>query len=256
MKRKPVLPYTVKTVLTLSAALLMLMTISCKKDKTTKTSTPPAPVTDKDGNVYKTVKIGNQIWMAENLRTKHYRDGSEIFNGTDDADWQSAGNANPPKGAWCKNPQADEKVYGLLYNWHALNNPVANSNNPNKSLAPEGWHIPTGAEWNELYAYLGGDAAEAGNKMKEEDFDHWKYPGANVKGGNNISRFTGLPGGFRKASSFASFNLEGYWWAYSTDEFLSPPFRVLSFDKSTLGSSNGNQTAGFSVRCIKDVEDK
>ncbi|MCX6159142.1 MAG: fibrobacter succinogenes major paralogous domain-containing protein [Ignavibacteriae bacterium] len=136
--------------------------------------------TDIDGNVYKTVKIGNQEWMAENLNVGHYRNGDVIPQVQDDNEWE-----NLRTGAWCyyENEKSNGKTYGKLYNWYAVNDP--------RGLAPEGWHIPSDVEWNIIIDYLGGGDV-AGGKMKAKT--KWESPNT---GATNESGFTGLPGGLR-----------------------------------------------------------
>ncbi|MBT5269507.1 MAG: hypothetical protein HOL70_08685, partial [Candidatus Marinimicrobia bacterium] len=102
-------------------------------------------VTDIDGNVYETVKIGDQIWMAENLKVTHYRDGSAITQVTDNTAW-----SNLSTEAYCiydNNASNEVDTYGALYNWYAVSD--------GRNIAPEGWHVPTDAEWKELEMYLG-----------------------------------------------------------------------------------------------------
>ncbi len=119
-----------KQLLVLLSAVLIL--VSCSGDKQSNQSTSSKDtVTDIDGNVYKTVKIGNQVWMAENLKVIHYRNGDEIPHHADDGDWNSS------TGAWCSydNEKGNVEIYGRLYNWFAQND--------SRGLAPEGWHVPT-----------------------------------------------------------------------------------------------------------------
>jgi uncharacterized protein (TIGR02145 family) len=143
-------------------------------------------VKDIDGNVYKTVKIGNQWWMAENLKVTHYRNGDEIPNRADDDEW------NKGIGAYCNynNDVTNFEIYGGIYNWFAVDD--------SRKLAPEGWHVPTDDEWQVLVDYLGGDTL-AGGKMKstgtiEGGDGLWR--GSN-EGTTNESGFSALPGGYR-----------------------------------------------------------
>jgi uncharacterized protein (TIGR02145 family) len=114
-------------------------------------------MTDFEGNVYKTVKIGDQIWMAENLRSSSYNDGTPILELAEGKDWSST-----QIGAFCwyaNNEDTYNELYGKLYNWNAVNS---------KKLAPAGWRVPTDADWAILIEYLGGDK-EAGGKLKSTD---------------------------------------------------------------------------------------
>ena len=121
-------------------------------------------VTDIDGNVYQTVTIGTQEWMAENLKVTHYRNGDPIQLVTDDSSW-----SNLSTGAYCDydNDGDNVAVYGRLYNWFAVND--------SRAIAPAGWHVATAADWQTLIDILGGDAV-AGGKMKEAGTAHWLAP--------------------------------------------------------------------------------
>jgi len=138
---------------------------SCKKkDDNNNPTTTAGKVTDIDGNVYDTVKIGTQIWIIENLKTTKYNDGTSIPMVTDSAAWI---NLTTPGYCWHKNTSASYKnTYGALYNWYAVNT---------GKLAPKGWHVPSDAEWTTLITYLGGDSI-AGGKMKETGMSHWFSP--------------------------------------------------------------------------------
>jgi len=142
----------------------------------------PSTVTGNDGNVYQVVRIGNQCWMAENLRTTRYANGDAIPQVTGNSTWSSLST-----GAWCwyDNDNQYENPYGKLYNWHA----VADSRN----ICPAGWHVPTDAEWDALANFLGGSNV-AGGKMKATGTAHWNSPNTDA---TNSSGFTGLPGGYR-----------------------------------------------------------
>jgi len=184
-------------------------------------------LTDVDGNVYKTVKIGNQWWMAENLKVTRYRNGDSIPHAPNADTWSghtSSGQLqrgvsipmskyDVTTGAYCNynNDEGNVATYGRLYNWYA----VADSRN----IAPAGWHVPTDADWKQLEMYLGMSQAQAdasfergtdeGGKLKEADTTHWEPPNT---GATNESGFSALPGGlrwvlgkFRSMGSYASF---------------------------------------------------
>jgi uncharacterized protein (TIGR02145 family) len=197
-------------------------------------------VTDIDGNVYQTVIIGTQQWMAENLKVTHYRNGEQIPYVTDDAEWLGL-----TTGAYCwyNDDQANYgNEYGALYNW----NTVADSRN----LCPVGWHIPSDAEWTTLTEYLGGSAF-AGGQLKEAGTAHWLDPNY---GATNESGFTGLPGGLRSAAGWDyQYNGEnGYYWSSSLNGDSSGYLLYLTF-ASTEGVVSWIGTRdGCSVRCIKD----
>jgi uncharacterized protein (TIGR02145 family) len=204
-------------------------------------------VTDIEGNTYKTIQIGTQTWMAENLKTTKFRNGSSIPNNKDPQYWITL---TTPAYSWYLNNEGTfKKPYGALYNWYTVNT---------GKLCPAGWHVPGTTEWNTLTTYLGGDSI-AFNKLKEAGTAHWIQNSAEA---TNSSGFTGLPGGylstddsFDKRPSFMGLGYLGYFWASDplTEGFPSGFARVLHsvpFYKSyqTLTSPQN----GCAVRCIKD----
>ena len=161
-------------------------------------------VTDIDGNIYKTVKIGGQEWMVENLKVTHYRNGDAIPVLTDEQDWNDAGDNSI--GAYCsyENSSSNADVYGCLYNWHAVNDA--------RKLAPQGWHIPTNDELIALETFLNEETQDVGGgKLKENGVLHWQSPN---KGATNQTGFTALPGGKRDNNygAFDQLGTLGYWW--------------------------------------------
>ena len=134
---------------------LILITCGCTQKKT-QTTFSDDTLKDIDGNVYKTVKIGNQWWMTENLKVIHYRNGDKIPCLTDDDEWDQSTRAY----CYYNNDTTNVEIYGRLYNWFAVND--------SRKIAPEGWHVPTDEEWQELVDYLGGDTL-AGGKMKTQE---------------------------------------------------------------------------------------
>ncbi len=195
-------------------------------------------VMDIDGNVYRTVVIGDQVWMAENLRVTHYRNGDPIPNVTSNNSWTDL-----TWGAYCyyeNNPENDE-VYGKLYNYYA----VIDSRN----IAIEGWHVPTDAEWVTLANYLGG-LSVAGGKLKESGTEHWHFPNT---GATNESGFTGLPGGYRDFSGggFSDMNYAGRFWSYDDDE--GSKYTRLNYDETNLRRYSSYLFRwGHSIRLVKD----
>ena len=176
--------------------------------------------------------------MSENMNVEHYRNGDEIPKVHDPDEW---GNLN--SGAWCyyKYNSENGKIYGKLYNWYAVHDP--------RGLAPEGWHIPSDAEWAQLVDYLGGKEI-AGGKLKSKSL--WKKPN---KGATNSSGFSGLPSGnFHFNKYFTDIGIyAGYWTDSEKDEY-NAYFYVLYY--STIDVShfdNGwNKSEGMSIRCVKD----
>ena len=144
-------------------------------------------VTDFDGNVYYTVTIGSQVWLAGNLKTVKYNDGTDIPLVTDKTAW---GALTTPGYCWLNNDKATNKdTYGALYNYYVVD-PAANGG---KNVCPTGWKVPTNDEWTALTTYLNGEAA-AGGKLKEAGTAHWQTPNT---GATNETGFTALPAGGR-----------------------------------------------------------
>jgi len=193
-------------------------------------------VTDIDGNEYKTVKIGNQEWMAENLNVEHYRNGDVIPQVQDAKEWSIL-----TTGAWCyyENNSENGKTYGKLYNWYAVND--------SRGLAPEGWHIPTDAEWTQLVDFLGGREV-AGSNLKATTL--WNKPN---KGATNNSGFTAFPGGVRNSTGdFVVIGENGAFWSSTEGKTDHAWYRDLSFDYTGSNRTTNNKKDGFSVRCVMD----
>lgn len=194
-------------------------------------------VTDIDGNTYQTVKIGNQWWMAENLKVTHYRDGTPIPNVTDNTEWVYL--STDAYCAW-ENDDDSADTYGYIYNWYAVDN--------SRKIAPVGWHVPTDAEWTTLTTYLGGTGV-AGGKMKETGTSHWASP--NIA--TNESGFSALPGGCRHDGG--TFNILGvlaYFWSSSQVDSHSAWSREMGYDGSGVDGNDYGKRHGFSVRLIRD----
>ncbi len=195
-------------------------------------------MTGNDGKSYRTVKIGGQWWMAENLRETKYRNGNAIPKVTDNAVWSGLST-----GAHCaySNNETTANTYGYLYNWYALND--------GRYIAPSGWHVATDAEWTTLVTYLGGQSV-AGGPMKERGTTHWSSPNT---GATNGSGFTCLPGGSRLSSgSFANLGYYAYFWS-SSESGTSYAWRVyLFFESSEASRTSFSKKYGYSVRLVRD----
>ena len=194
---------------------------------------------DYDNNNYATVSIGEQIWMAENLKTTHYSDGTAIsYPGSDNAVWS----ANTTGAyAWYSNDATYKDTYGALYNWHAVNTGL---------LCPAGWHVPTNSDWLTLTDYLGG--LTAGGKLKEAGTEHWT--GANT-GATNESGFTALPGGIRSdTGGYALIGTNGFWWSATDNDATTAWDRHLATTNTTIYVQTYPKGRGFSVRCVKNAE--
>lgn len=205
---------------------------------------------DIDGNEYKTVKIGNQWWMAENLKTPHYADGTEITLVQDSASWNVLTEIDK---AYCyyENSSDNINAYGLLYNWAAAMNGNESSNlNPSliQGVCPDGWHLPSVDEWTTLIDNLGGIYV-AGGKLKESSTLYWNNPNT---GATNESGFCALPGGGRYYGKFSGLNNFASFW--STTEFNQyiTWYRGVNYDNTRMNTNFYDKKAGFSVRCLKD----
>lgn len=203
----------------------------------------------RDGNHYSVVKIGDQVWMAENLKylpgvvgpvtgsntTAYYYVYG--YDGTNVADAKGTSNYN---------------TYGVLYNWTAaMDGSASSSTNPSgvQGVCPTGWHLPSDAEWAQLADYLGG-ASFAGGKLKEIGTTHWTTPNT---GATNETGFLALPGGRRGSSgNFDSKGTAGYWWSSTEDDADFAWSRGMSYIDRGLSMIRPNKLVGVSVRCLKD----
>jgi uncharacterized protein (TIGR02145 family) len=197
-------------------------------------SQPGPPLTDMDGNIYNTIQIGSQLWMAENLKVSRYTDGSAIPTGLSNSEWNNAS-----EGAYCiyNNNSTNNETYGKLYNFYAVVD--------GRNLCPSGWHVPSEVEWTTLENYLGG-ANVAGGKLKSMT-SLWYY-----NTGSNESGFSGLPGGLRDLyDEYNNMGNSGNWWASSTGPSNYAPGRNLQSD-NTIYYPYYQKKMGISVRCIKN----
>jgi uncharacterized protein (TIGR02145 family) len=196
-------------------------------------------ITDRSGNSYKTIIIGEQFWMAENLRTLLYNDGTEIHLEEIRDNW-----GNLASGAYCwynNNPDMNN-IFGALYNWHAVNT---------GKLCPEGWHVPSNEEWNELINELGG-MMNAGGNLKNTGTAYWQDPNS---GATNESGFSALPGGFRDIyGDYSGAGSSGYFWATNENDIYAR-LKRLNYNHSEVQDLDWHKINGFSVRCIKNGSD-
>src|SRR5690554_394340 len=217
--------------------MFLVLGSGCKKSSNNEAFTDP-----RDGNVYKIITIGDQVWMAENLAylpsVNMVADGSEDaagsyyyvygYDGTNVADAKATGNY---------------ATYDVLYNWTAAMN-----------ACPDGWHLLSDAEWTELTDYLGG-ASVAGGKLKEtgtieEGTGLWEAPNT---GATNETGFTALPGGLRHDNGpFSNIGSYGTWWSATEDGTYVAWNRSMFYDLSNVSRDYSNKELGFSVRCLRD----
>jgi len=202
-------------------------------------SVPYGSVIDIDENVYKTVQIGSQTWMAENLKTTRYNDGTPITKISDNSTWISI---ITPAFCWYNNLVENKNLIGAHYNWYAVNT---------KLLCPTGWHVPSDNEWQVLTDYLGG-LEIAGAKMKEAGFVHWEVPNS---GATNSSGFTAIPAGQRRGieGTFTGLGLYDSWWSSTEYNIYKAWYRsVATINTNVWRSSGALKQTGTSIRCIKD----
>ncbi|MCB2218966.1 MAG: fibrobacter succinogenes major paralogous domain-containing protein [Bacteroidetes bacterium] len=192
---------------------------------------------DYDGNAYPTIQIGNTVWMAENLRVTHYNNGYPIPYITDDGVWSSL---NYGGYCWYMFSQSNYEKYGVLYNWYAVVDI--------RKLCPQGWHTPSGDDWDKLILYLGGENV-AGGKMKSVTA-LWEDP--NTDATNSVG-FSGLPGGFQSQcnGSFGEGG-SGSFWESTAYDLSDAWWRRLICNDSKIDRHHFPKQEGHSVRCIKD----
>jgi len=229
--------------LTLFGAAILIFS-GCKKDDDDLNT-----VKDADGNVYKTVTIGNQEWFAENLRTTKYRNGDAIPTGHNKAAW-----AGLTTGAYTVYPHSEIDglnsgtevlgVYGALYNYYAVKT---------GKLCPAGWRIPTDGDWTILIDNAGGSGI-AGGKLKSTRtapvaHPRWESPNLNA---TDEYGFSAIPAGLMSHEGDFLFNGYGsYWWS-STEEQIGSWYRAMIWENAEVVRPVVDKRFGYSVRCIKE----
>ena len=207
-------------------------------------------VNDIDGNSYETVIIGNQEWMAENLRTTSYSNGDPILN-LIGSGWQ-----NLTSGAWThyNDDNQFDIPYGKLYSWYTVSD--------SRDVCPSGWHVPKDSEWNQLVInidpaadttsdYLndaGGAMKSMGNLQAANGL--WMYPNT---GATNTSGFSGLPGGSIDYGFFFSFSEDGYWWSTTEYQNVYALYRGLHYGNDSFVRYDAEKASGLSIRCVKGL---
>ena len=216
-------------------------------------------VTDYDGNVYSTVKVGNQCWMKENLRTTHYANGAAIPLG--------GSNSSNTNSYYYINSSLDAATYGYYYNWPALMHGVASSaTNPSgvQGVCPTGWHVPSDAEWTQLTDYVSSvPAYQCGSstnivkalasEMGWDSYGGECYPGDQTQHANNATGFSAVPAGTCTGSSFGGASLSALFWSSTQEDnyyYTNTWGRILSYNTLSVIRSGGNEASGFSVRCL------
>lgn len=200
---------------------------------------PGTTITDADGNVYETIRIGSQTWMAENLRTTKFRNGDDIATTNPVRDIQEE---IAPKYQWAYDGlTANAPVYGRLYTWYAITD--------ERGVCPANWHVPTDSEWTTLIDVLGG-ADLAGGKLKAIGYLYWESPNT---GANNNSSFNARAAGYSfSAGGFTELGNTANFWTATPELEDFAWYRSLSYNSAVVSKYNITRKYGYSVRCIKD----
>ena len=194
-------------------------------------------VKDYDGSVYKTLKIGSKVWMAENLRSTHYRNGEPIPDIKDSKQWNIL-----TSGAFCElnNNQDYTKAFGLLYNWYT----IADIRN----VCPGGWHVPSESEWDSMGSFLSGENENGEAAVKSAG----KIAPDLIK--INESMFKVLPEGFRGYEG--EFTGLGYggggWWSATSASQETAYYHNVNYNTAGKNRMEGRKKFGYNIRCIKD----
>lgn len=196
-------------------------------------------VKDIDGNVYRTVQIGEQTWFAQNLRVTRFRDGSPINHVADSVEWFKTKDH-----AWRNfrnNPKLDS-VFGKYYNWAVVSD--------QRGVCPLGWHVPTSREFDELVLFV-GEYKHAGAKLKAKGFSYWMIPNS---GANNETGFSalGLGGFIHPDSDVPQFGFVAEWWTSTPLNEHNINLFALTHENSAVLLSKGSKIYGYYIRCIKD----
>ena len=229
------------------AGLLIIFFSSCRKDDRDGYSLEPGTVSDVEGNTYQTVIIGSMEWMAENLKTTRYNDGTPIkYPGKDNDQWE---NNRTGAYSWYQNDKDSySDTYGALYNWHAVKT---------GRLCPAGWRVPTDDEWTEANRSL---AANAGGNLKDNTAAYWQGSNTdaiNVAGFKALpggGRFSAPPGGSRVAVNgyFYYMGKSGRWWTATEHSSSEAWYRSVHSGSGSLYRGYNYKETGFSVRCVRD----
>jgi len=220
-------------------------------------------MTDIDGNTYPTVLIDDKCWMAADLKVSKYPNGDPIPYIDNNATWGALADNNTDDGYSFYGDSNNDGIvdiaysdYGALYsysaaigdNW-ARDNSSTNSEG-GQGICPDGWHLPTDAEWTTLTTFLGGTSV-AGGKMKETGTTHWNSPNT---GATNSSGFTALPSGIRGsyAGAFNGIGNYGGWWSGTEGSSSYAYYRSLNYDGAAAYRNDHYKSYGFCVRCIRD----
>lgn len=213
--------------------LIFVFFIYCSENPKSSAESNPGIVTDIDGNVYNTVKIGEQWWLVDNLKVTRFRNGDSIPNITDHSQWTDLSSA-----AYCNynNDINNVSSYGRLYNWFVVHD--------SRNIAPEGWHVATDEEWKDLEKHLG---------MNPSDIDYIGFRGRDEASILKEGDFAALPAGFCGLDGhFNNIGNLGYWWTASEFCRLNAWYRALTIGSNMVNRNFDSKIYGFSVRCVRD----
>jgi uncharacterized protein (TIGR02145 family) len=221
------------------SALAVIGFVSILSNSCKKADDPATGIIDKDGNVYKTVSIGSQVWMAENLKATKYLNGDPI--GTTVSPASDISTESTPKYQWPSNgSESNVSAYGRLYTWYAITD--------SRNVCPAGWRVPTNEEFTTLMTYLNGDDV-AGGKLKETGTAHWISPNT---GATNETGFTALPGGYRGYEGLYHYvGYTAYFWSGTEIDAGNASYRGLYYNGTYDHNLSNSKKVGFAVRCIK-----
>jgi len=230
-------------------SLSILLFTACKKEKEPEIVLEKGTLTDVEGNTYPTVKIGNRWWMAENLKVQHFNDSTPIPK----VELQSVDNDSIWKNSAAAACSVLDSRFGVVYNQYCLND--------KRKLAPEGWHVPTDAEWKEMETAIGMSKTESDKSGWRGTNEAEKlivggsggWPSESVVFGSNSSGFTALPGGCRVFNgAIGELFVAGYWWTSSLNSDEDYLYRSINAQYYQVFRYWANARYGMSIRCVKD----
>jgi len=243
----------------------LFLLVACDKDNPGENENYIPSVSDFDGNIYRTVQIGNQLWMASNLRTTHYADGTPIQVLESDSDWEALDLDDKAYCYYDNDGNAEAFTYGALYTWSAaLNGAYSSDVNPSlvQGVCPDGWHIPSDAEWKELEMHLGMDRIDAdttgprgvsiGSQLAVNR-DLWIDGLLESTPVFGTSGFLALPGGGRRYNgTFGHVGDNANFWTATEKNIEQAWGRHIYSEYTTVHRYGNVKSDGFSVRCVKD----
>ncbi len=221
----------------LGIGIAIAIMTSCKKDSTV-TAIQYGSLSDFEGNVYTTINIGSQTWMAENLKATKFNDGTAIPLVKDNILWSKL--TTPGHCFYANDSTATRYNFGALYNWYTVQS---------NKLCPTGWHVPSDADWTALKLQLGVDSI-AGGKLKTTGYVNWSNPNTAA---TNSTNFNAMPFGYRYYNgTFNNFGFSGTWWSSTQYTTSTAWYCYLAYNQGTVGRTFNDKLFGMSVRCLKN----